>query len=115
VFRDTEIIAVKSQFKSLSGEGGSVLTHHKSCGRKQTTNATLAMDHQADPTHSYKFSILQQICNTQYFTILFWDWGRRQKARIDSQRYEEEKKGENIQTKESKGKEKDKMGSKRVK
>jgi hypothetical protein len=65
------------------------------------------MDHQADPTHSYKFSILQQICNTQYFTILFWDWGRRQKARIDSQRYkEEEKKGEIYKQKKVRGKKK---------
>jgi hypothetical protein len=23
-----------------------------------------------------KFHILQQICSTQYFTILFWDWGQ---------------------------------------
>ncbi len=45
------------------------------------------MGHQADPAHCNKFHILQQICSTQYFTILFWDWGRQQKARINSQWY----------------------------
>jgi hypothetical protein len=45
------------------------------------------MGHQADPAHCYKFHIYRQIHSTQYFTILFWDWGRQGIARIDSQRY----------------------------
>ncbi len=48
---------------------------------------TLTMGHQANPEHCYKFHILQQICSKQYFSILFWDRERRQKARIDSQQY----------------------------
>ncbi len=54
---------------------------------KRTVNATLAMGYQADLAHYYKFHILQQICSTQYFTILFRDWGRRRTARINSWRY----------------------------
>ncbi len=33
------------------------------------------------------FIFYKQICCTQYFTILFWDWGRRWVARIDSRWY----------------------------
>jgi hypothetical protein len=55
---------------------------------KRMVNTTLAMGHQAYPVHCYyKFHILQLNCSTQYFTILFWDWGRRQIARINSRRY----------------------------
>jgi hypothetical protein len=43
--------------------------------------------HQANLVHCYKFHILERICNTQYFTTLVWDWGRHQKARIDSWQY----------------------------
>jgi hypothetical protein len=35
------------------------------------------MGHQADLANCYKFNILQQICSTQYCTILFWNWGRK--------------------------------------
>jgi hypothetical protein len=31
--------------------------------------------------------ILQQVCRTQHFTMLFWDWGRQHIARIDSRRF----------------------------
>jgi hypothetical protein len=67
--------------------GGLVLTQHQSCHRKWTINRTLAMGHQADPVHCYKFHILQQICSIQYYTILFWHWGRQQIAKIISQQY----------------------------
>jgi hypothetical protein len=49
--------------------------------RKQMVNSTLVTGHQAASAHCYKCHILQRICSTQYFTILLWDWGRRQKAR----------------------------------
>jgi hypothetical protein len=49
--------------------------------QKQAVDATFAMGHQADPAHCYKFHILQT--NLQY--TLFWDWGRWQIARIESQ------------------------------
>jgi hypothetical protein len=55
--------------------------------QKQTVKETLAKGHQADLASWYKFHILRRICSTQYFTLLFWDWGKRQKARIDSRRY----------------------------
>ncbi len=38
---------------------------------KWTVNSKLAMGHQADPVHCYKFHILQQTCTAQYFTLLF--------------------------------------------
>jgi hypothetical protein len=60
--------------------GGAQFSPHTShVIRKQTVNATFATSHQADPAHCYKFHILQWICSTQYFTILFSDWGRRRK------------------------------------
>jgi hypothetical protein len=64
-----------------------ITTHASHEIQKWTVNATLAMGHQADPGHCYRFHILQQNCSTQNFTILFWDWGRRWLARIDSRRY----------------------------
>ncbi len=72
----------------LFARGGLVLTQQQSCYRNRTVNATLATGHKADPVHCYKFQTLQQICSTQYFTILFWDWGRQKnKNRIDSRWY----------------------------
>jgi hypothetical protein len=54
------------------GEEGSVLTNTSHVIQKQAVDATLAMGHQADLAHCYKFHILQT--NLQY--TLFWDWGR---------------------------------------
>jgi hypothetical protein len=55
--------------------------------QKQAVNAPLVMGHQADPAHCTNFIFYRRICSTQYFTILFWDWGRLRIARIDSRRY----------------------------
>ncbi len=66
------------------GRGSQFSSNTSHMIRKQTVNATLAMGHQADPAHRYKFHILQRACSTQYFTILFWDWGRQRIARFDS-------------------------------
>ncbi len=75
--RSTEVLVLKSQLNRLPGfsmcGGCSVFTHHQSRDRKQMVNATLMTGHQA----YYKFHILQQICSTRYFSILFWDWGRQ--------------------------------------
>jgi hypothetical protein len=69
------ILRVKHQKASLNGrpiaytEGGraqfSPNTSHVI--RKRTVNGTLAMGHQADPVHYYKFHILQ--ANSQYTII----------------------------------------------
>jgi hypothetical protein len=64
---------------SLCAGGAQFSPHTSHMIRKRTVNATLATSHQADPAHCYKFHILQRICSTQYFTIFFLDWGRRQK------------------------------------
>ncbi len=42
---------------------------------EKTVNATLAMGHQADLAHCYKFHILQRNSSTQYFTTLFGTGG----------------------------------------
>jgi hypothetical protein len=39
---------------------------------KQMVNARLAMGHQDDLAHCYKFHILQRNCSTPHFTIYFW-------------------------------------------
>jgi hypothetical protein len=67
--------------------GDSVSPNTSNMIQKWTINITLAMSNQADQGHRYEFHILQWICSTKYFTILFWDWGRRRIARINSQRY----------------------------
>ncbi len=79
-------LRVKRQKASASThrEGGGLSSyptpvHHW----KRMVNATLGMGHQADQAHCYEFHIIW-ICSTQYFTILFWDWGRQRIIRIPS-------------------------------
>ncbi len=68
-------------------EGGSILTQHQSNDRKLAVNATLAVGHQAHPARCYKFHILQQVCSTQYYTIIIFGPGKTTWTRNDSRGY----------------------------
>jgi hypothetical protein len=83
------VLRVKHQKAGLNrwpcwGEG-SVLAQHQSRD-SETDNHCNTRDGSSDrPRALLQISFFfSRICSTQYFTILFWGWGRRRTARINS-------------------------------
>ncbi len=80
----------KARLNRLLGDSlcreGSVLVNRQSPDKEGMVNATLAMGIRPTQCTTTKFKFYSEFAVHKNF-IWFWDWGRWQKARIDSQWY----------------------------